>query len=98
MADQFYVYIMANRPRGSIYIGMTNNLVRRVHEHRGGATKGFSKTYKTNQLVYFEVFDDPISAIAREKRLKNWNRDWKIELIEKSNPTWLDLWDDITKS
>ncbi len=96
MADQFYVYIMANQPRGSIYIGMTNDLVRRVYEHREGITKGYTATYKTNQLVYFEVHSDPREAIHREKRLKNWNRDWKIELIENSNPTWLDLWPEIT--
>lgn len=95
MVEQFYVYLMANQPRGSIYIGVTSNLVRRVYEHRTGAVKGFTSRYKINQLVYFEIFSDPTTAIEREKRLKSWNRDWKIDLIERSNPKWLDLWSDI---
>ncbi len=98
MAEQFYVYIMTNAPRGTLYIGMTNDLVRRVYEHREGLAKGFTSKYKLKILVYFEVHSDPATAHHRERRLKNWNRAWKVELIEQGNPTWLDLWPEIAKS
>ena len=78
-----------------MYIGVTNDLVRRVYEHREKFVAGFTKDYGVSRLVYFEVFGDVENAIAREKRLKKWNRAWKIELIEKSNPDWNDLYPEI---
>jgi putative endonuclease len=74
-----------------LYIGVTNNLTRRIYEHRNGTIKGFTKKYNLNKLVYFEQLNDISSAILREKRLKKWNREWKVQLIEKINPEWKDL-------
>jgi putative endonuclease len=90
--SSFWVYILANRIGGTLYIGVTNDLVRRGHEHRQKAAEGFTKKYEVHRLVYFEQFDDVENAIRREKRLKKWNRDWKIRLIEESNPNWIDLY------
>ncbi len=89
----YYVYIVINKPRGTLYIGMTNNLVRRSYEHRNGLIDGFTKKYNLKRLVYFEVFNRVEDAIHREKRLKKWNRQWKIDLIEKVNPEWIDLYE-----
>jgi putative endonuclease len=86
----FYVYILACETR-RLYIGVTNSLRRRVHEHKSGEQEGFTKRYRINQLVYYEVFTDIRNAIAREKRLKNWHRNRKIALIETGNPHWRDL-------
>ncbi len=94
----FYVYIVTNKPRGTLYIGVTNNLVRRIYEHRNSLINGFTKRYNLKRLVYFEVFDRVEEAIHREKRLKKWNRQWKIELIEKSNPDWTDLYEELVNS
>jgi putative endonuclease len=91
----FYVYILASERNGTLYVGVTNDLVRRVSEHRLGVVEGFSKKYGVKDLVYFEVLDDPENAIQREKHIKKWNRAWKIELIEKENPQWVDRYDDI---
>jgi putative endonuclease len=91
-ARGFYVYILASRIGGTLYIGVTNDLVRRIGEHRLELVDGFTKKYEVHRLVYFEQFDDAESAIRREKRLKRWNRDWKIRLIEKLNPNWDDLY------
>ena len=91
MDRQSYIYIMANRPNGTLYIGVTSDLIRRNWEHKNGLSDGFSKEHSTNQLVYYEVFDDIYNAITREKQLKKWKRQWKIELIEKINPRWEDL-------
>lgn len=91
----YYVYILTNRRRSTLYTGSTNNLVRRINEHRTGAVPGFSKRYKLDQLVHFEQFNDYPNAAQREKRIKKWKRDWKIELIEKQNPDWVDLWPSI---
>ncbi len=91
----YYVYIVTNKPRGTLYIGMTNNLVRRGYEHRNGLIDGFTKKYKLKRLVYFEVFNCVEDTILREKRLKKWNRQWKIELIEKVNPEWIDLYEQL---
>jgi putative endonuclease len=91
MGRQFYVYILASRKYGTLYIGITNDLIRRVHEHRLKLVRGFSAKYGVGKLVYFEIFDDPTSAIMREKQLKKWRRDWKIELIENKNLGWVDL-------
>jgi putative endonuclease len=88
----FYVYILANRIGGTLYIGVTNDLVRRVAEHRLKPVESFTKKYEVDRLVYFEQFDDVENAIKREKRLKKWNRAWKIRLIEEFNPNWDDLY------
>ena len=92
MYKRFYVYILASRKHGTIYIGVTNDLIRRVYEHKQKLVPGFTKDYGVDKLVYYEIFDDPENAIAREKRLKRWKRDWKISLIETSNPNWQDLY------
>ena len=93
----YYVYILTNKPRGTLYIRMTNNLVRRGYEHRNGLADGFTKKYNLKMLVYFEVFNRVEDAILREKRLKKWNRQWKIDLIEKLNPNWDDLYEKLVK-
>jgi len=89
-ARRYYVYILASRIGGTLYIGITNDLIRRVHEHKSKSTDSFTGRYDVLRLVYFEQFDDPENAIKREKRLKKWSRAWKISLIEKSNPDWHD--------
>jgi putative endonuclease len=86
----YWVYILAGRIGGTLYIGVTNNLVRRVYEHRQGLVEGFTKQYGVHRLVHFEQFDDIEQAILREKRLKKWDRAWKIQLIEENNPNWDD--------
>jgi len=88
----FYVYILASKVGGTLYIGVTNDLIRRVAEHRLKVMEGFTEKYDVVTLVYFEQFDDPENAIRREKRLKKWNRAWKIRLIEENNPNWDDLY------
>lgn len=93
-----YVYIMSNRPRATLYTGVTSDLVRRVYEHKSGHVHSFTRRYGCKFLVYFEQHTDIREAIAREKAIKNWQRDWKINLIEKDNPEWRDLWDQIAKS
>jgi putative endonuclease len=87
----YWVYILASRIGGTLYIGITNDLVRRVFEHRMGQVPGFTKQYNVHRLVCFEQFGDIENAIRREKRLKKWNRAWKIQLIEQRNPNWDDL-------
>ena len=89
----YYVYLMASGRNGTLYVGVTNDLVRRVYEHRTNAVDGFTRQYGVHQLVWFEATDDINTAIRREKQLKNWKRDWKIALIEQTNPEWLDLYD-----
>jgi putative endonuclease len=91
----YYVYILASRRDGAIYLGVTNNIVRRVYEHRTKAVPGFTSKYNITRLVWIEIYDDPISAISREKELKKWKRDWKVKLIEKDNPEWNDLYESI---
>ncbi|MCA0201358.1 MAG: GIY-YIG nuclease family protein [Proteobacteria bacterium] len=91
----FYVYILASQRNGTLYIGVTNDLVRRVFEHKQNAVPGFTKRYGVHTLVYFEQFDDPENAIQREKVMKFWRRGEKIAKIEETNPTWRDLYDDI---
>ena len=90
-----WVYIMTNRARGVLYIGVTATLPRRVLQHRNGEGSAFCKRYKLTRLVYAEQHDSIQDAIAREKAMKAWKRDWKIELIEQGNPQWLDLWETI---
>jgi len=87
---------MTNRPRGVLYVGVTADLLRRVHAHRTDAVDGFTRRYRLHRLVWFETTDDIRAAIQREKSLKRWLRAWKIALIESKNPDWRDLWPDIT--
>ena len=87
----FFVYLMASRRKGTLYCGVTNDLLRRVHEHREGQGEGFTAKYGVTQLVWFERHSDINEAILREKRIKTWNREWKIALIERENPGWRDL-------
>jgi putative endonuclease len=94
----YYVYILASRKNGTIYIGLTNNLLRRVYEHKNDLIAGFTKKYRVHQLAHFEIFEDVNSAIQREKQLKVWKRQWKLELIEKQNPGWKDLYQDLLDS
>ena len=88
---EFYVYILASRYRGTMYVGVTNNLSRRIGEHKSGAMPGFTKRYKINQFVYCEVFASILEARARERALKRHRREWKFQLIEAQNPDWHDL-------
>jgi len=88
---QYYVYLLASKIRGTLYIGMTNDLQRRVYEHKTGIKEGFTQKYGVNKLMYFETFQDVNEALERENNLKKWKRDWKIKLIEKDNKKWLDL-------
>ena len=90
--ENYYVYILANRRNGTLYIGVTDNLIRRVYEHKNNLVDGFTKKYEIHDLVYFETTDSVVSAITREKQLKKWNRSWKLKLIEKDNPNWNDLY------
>jgi putative endonuclease len=89
------VYILSNHRRGTLYIGVTSNLIKRVWEHKQGLVDGFTKKYQIHTLVYFEMADDMPTAIAREKQLKKWRRMWKIELVEKQNNEWRDLYADL---
>ena len=91
-----YVYLLASRRHGTLYLGVTGDLVRRVHEHKSHTVPGFSARYGVDCLVWFETYDNPSDAIAREKALKKWRRDWKIRLIEEENPGWVDLYPGIS--
>jgi putative endonuclease len=93
MEKRFFVYILASAKHGTLYIGVTSDLIRRVYEHKTKVVPGFTKKYDVTKLVYFEIFDDALSAITREKDLKKWRRDWKIRLIEENNPGWADLYE-----
>ena len=93
MEKNYYVYILANKRNGTLYIGITSNLIKRVWEHKEKIADGFTKKYDVDKLVYVEYFRDPENAIKREKRLKKYKRQWKINLIEKDNPQWNDLYD-----
>jgi putative endonuclease len=89
------VYILASRRNGTLYIGVTSNLVKRVWEHKNNLIEGFTKRYRVHHLVWYELHQTMESAITREKRLKNWKRKWKLELIESNNPNWADLYNTI---
>ena len=89
------IYILSNSTNSTLYIGVTSNLIQRIYQHKNNLTEGFTKKYKTHKLVYFELFEDMENAIKREKTLKKWNRAWKNELIEKDNPNWQDLWENL---
>jgi len=95
MEQKSYVYILASQRNGTLYIGVTSDLVRRTWEHREGIARGFTQKHGCKTLVYFEVFDDISESNRREKALKEWNRSWKLRMIESDDPTWRDLWDDI---
>ena len=86
------VYILASARNGTLYIGVTSNLVQRIWQHKNEVIEGFTEKHSVHSLVYFELLDDMTNAITREKQLKKWNRAWKLSLIEKQNPTWEDLW------
>jgi len=91
----YSVYILASQQNGTLYIGMTGDLLARVEQHKQGAHEGFTKKYGVKKLVYYEIHTDPSKAITREKQMKKWKRNWKIELIEKMNPYWRDLFRDL---
>jgi putative endonuclease len=90
-----YVYLLASAKHGTLYVGVTNDLVRRIYQHKTGVFRGFTSRYHVYRLVWFESYDDPINAIAREKEIKKWRREWKVSLIERSNPEWVDLYETI---
>jgi putative endonuclease len=94
-AGHYYVYLLASDRNGTLYVGVTNDLVRRVSEHRQHLVPGFTKTYDVTRLVWFEVHQLIHEAIAREKRIKTWKRAWKIELFRENNPDWVDLFPEI---
>jgi putative endonuclease len=96
MSRTNWVYIMTNRRNGTLYVGSTSNLIARVHQHRNGSVEGFTKKYGLDRLVWVEEFLDMDSALSAEHRIKKWRRKWKLELIEKNNPDWRDLWEDIS--
>ena len=93
---QYFVYILASKKNGTLYIGVTNNLLERVCQHKNNLVAGFTQKYAVHNLVYYEVYQRVQNAITREKRIKKWKRQWKIELIEKSNPNWQDLYDSLS--
>jgi putative endonuclease len=93
----YWVYILASRPRGTLYVGMSGDLVKRVYQHREGLADGFTKQHDVKMLVYFEQHATAIAAIQREKSIKHWSRKWKSDLIRSMNPDWRDLWEDITR-
>jgi putative endonuclease len=95
MEKHYYTYTMASKVYGTLYVGVTNNLLKRTYEHKNGLVKGFTKRYNVNKLVYYEECTDINAAIYREKQIKKWNRQWKINLIEKLNPQWQDLYDSL---
>jgi putative endonuclease len=97
LAVPFCVYLLASRRHGTLYLGVTSDLARRVHEHKTKAIPGFTERYGVDRLVWFEAYDDPATAITREKAVKKWRRDWKIRLIEEQNPEWRDLFSTIVR-
>jgi putative endonuclease len=96
MDKSSYVYILASEPYGVLYIGVTSNLVKRIWEHREGVVDGFSKQYGVKQLVWFEIHTEIVHAITREKQIKKWSRNWKVNLIQEADPGWRDLYGDIS--
>jgi putative endonuclease len=89
----YYVYIMASKRNGTLYTGVTSNLIKRVWQHKSGETPGFTFKYKVNRLVYYEIYEDILEAIKREKNIKSWKRSWKLYLIEEKNLNWDDLYE-----
>ncbi len=96
MEKAFYVYLMTSGRNGTLYVGVTSNLIKRVWEHKEGVVEGFTKEYGVKELVWYEMHDSAETAISREKQIKKWNRAWKIRLIEEMNPYWHDLYERIT--
>ena len=94
-SKQYFVYILASDIVGTLYIGVTSDLQKRVWEHKSKAASGFTKKYDVDKLVYYEIFDDPENAIQREKKMKKWNRQWKIDRIREMNPEWEDLYEQL---
>src|SRR4051794_29858490 len=92
----FYVYILASKRNGTLYVGVTSDLARRIWEHKNDFVEGFTKTYGVHRLVWFETTDSADSAIKREKQIKKWNREWKLKMIEAANPYWNDLYESFT--
>ena len=97
MNKHYYVYILASQRYGTLYVGVTSDLVKRVWQHREGVVDGFTKKHNIKRLVWFEAHEDVIAAITREKQIKKWNRSWKIKLIQAKNPYWQDLYDELIK-
>jgi putative endonuclease len=95
MSKQFYVYILASERNGTLYVGVTSDLTKRIWEHKNKLVKGFTEKYGVDKVVYYEVHTDAENAILREKQIKKWNRSWKLRLIEGKNPVWKDLFDEI---
>ena len=91
MPKDYYIYILANKRNGTLYVGVTNNLERRMSEHQQNLVEGFTKKYHVHHLIYYETTNNINAALQREKQLKKWNRNWKLELIEKSNPVWQEM-------
>lgn len=92
---RYYIYILASKQNGTLYIGVTNNLIRRIYEHKNDSIDGFTKLHKVHKLVYYEEYNDIELAIQREKQLKKWNRKWKLRIIEERNPKWRDLYEEL---
>ena len=95
MGKEFWVYVLASKRNGTLYVGVTSDLAKRIWEHKNGLVEGFTHRHQVDKLVYCEPFDDAENAITRERQMKKWRRAWKIELIENSNPEWRDLYDEI---
>ena len=93
----YYVYLLASQKHGTLYVGVTSNLLGRVYQHKTDVVRGFTRRYHVHLLVWFECYDDPLTAIAREKEIKKWRREWKINLIESTNPEWLDLYEALAR-
>jgi putative endonuclease len=93
----YYVYLLASHKHGTLYVGVTSNLLGRVYQHKTGVVRGFTRRYHVHLLVWFECYDDPLTAIAREKEIKKWRREWKVNLIESTNPEWLDLYETLAQ-
>jgi putative endonuclease len=92
---EYYIYILASKRNGTLYVGVTNNILRRVYEHKNDLLDGFTKEHTVHTLVYYEAYKNINDAIAREKQMKKWVRKWKVELIEKTNPQWKDLYEEL---
>ncbi len=95
MKERFYVYILASQRRGTLYVGVTSNLTKRVYEHKNDLVDGFTKKYGVHRLVYYEIANNAVAAISRERQIKRWNRAWKLRLIEEHNSEWADMYDSL---
>jgi putative endonuclease len=93
----YYVHLMASKKHGTLYVGVTRNLLACAYQHKTSAVEGFTRRYRIYRLVWFEIFEDPLTAIAREKEIKKWRREWKINLVERSNPEWVDLFETLAR-